>query len=45
MRHTIEEKMMALKEHKTKLYKAILEDGAGGGGTGLTREDFDFLLG
>lgn len=45
MRHTIEEKMMALKEQKTELYKAILEDGAGGGGAGLTREDFDFLLG
>ena len=45
MKHTIEEKMMALKEQKTKLYKAILEDGAGGGGVGLTREDFDFLLG
>ena len=45
MRHTIEEKMMALKEQKTKLYKAILEDGAGGAGAGLTREDFDFLLG
>ena len=44
MKHTIEEKMMALKEQKTELYKAILEDGAGGGGTGLTREDFDFLL-
>ncbi len=45
MKHTIEEKMMALKEQKTQLYKAILEDGAGGAGAGLTREDFDFLLG
>jgi non-specific serine/threonine protein kinase len=45
MRHTIEEKMMALKEQKSRLYKAILEDGASGGGAGLTREDFDFLLG
>ncbi len=45
MRHTIEEKMMALKAQKTQLYKAILEDGASGGGAGLTREDFDFLLG
>ncbi|MFH1027434.1 MAG: DEAD/DEAH box helicase, partial [Pseudomonadota bacterium] len=45
MRHTIEEKMMALKAQKLQLYKAILEDGAGGGGAGLTREDFDFLLG
>ena len=45
MRHTIEEKMMALKEQKFKLYKAILEEGTASGGAGLTREDFDFLLG
>ncbi|MBC8018734.1 MAG: DEAD/DEAH box helicase [Verrucomicrobia bacterium] len=45
MRHTIEEKMMALKVQKTKLYKAILEDGAGGSGAGLSRDDFEFLLG
>jgi len=45
MRHTIEEKMMALKEQKFKLYKAILEEGTAGGGAGLTREDFEFLLG
>jgi len=45
MRHTIEEKMMALKEQKFKLYTAILEEGTAGGGAGLTREDFDFLLG
>ncbi len=45
MRHTIEEKMMALKAQKLQLYKAILEDGAAGGAAGLTREDFDFLLG
>jgi len=45
MRHTIEEKMMALKSRKLELYKALLEDGTGGGGSGLTREDFDFLLG
>lgn len=45
MRHTIEEKMMALKERKTQLYKAILEEGATAGGAGLTREDFEFLLG
>ncbi len=44
MRHTIEEKMMALKAQKTKLYKAILDDGADGGGAGLTREDLEFLL-
>jgi len=45
MRHTIEEKMMALKAQKLKLYKAILEDGTGGGGAGLTRDDFEYLLG
>jgi superfamily II DNA or RNA helicase len=45
MRHTIEEKMMALKARKLELYKALLEDGTGGGGSGLTREDFEFLLG
>lgn len=45
MRHTIEEKMMALKERKQKLYRTILEEGSGGSGAGLTREDLDFLLG
>ncbi len=45
MRHTIEEKMMTLKEQKLKLYRAILEEGTAGGGTGLSREDFEFLLG
>lgn len=45
MRHTIEEKMMLLKEQKLKLYKAILDEGAAAGGAGLTREDFEFLLG
>ncbi len=44
MRHTVEEKMMALKERKLKLYKALLDDAAGAGGASLTREDFDFLL-
>ncbi|MBC7963212.1 MAG: DEAD/DEAH box helicase [Steroidobacteraceae bacterium] len=45
MRHTIEEKMMTLKEQKLKLYQAILEDGTGAGGAGLTREDLEFLMG
>lgn len=44
MRHTVEEKMMALKERKLKLYKALLDDAAGAGGAALSREDFDFLL-
>jgi non-specific serine/threonine protein kinase len=45
MRHTIEEKMMELKTRKLQLYKALLEDGTGSGASGLTREDFEFLLG
>lgn len=45
MRHTIEEKMMELKARKLELYKELLEDGAASGGSGLTREDFEFLLG
>ena len=45
MRHTIEEKMMVLKERKLKLYQAVLEEGAGSGGAGLTREDLELLLG
>ncbi len=45
MRHTVEEKMMALKERKLKLYKALLDDASGCGGVALTKEDFDFLLG
>ncbi len=45
MRHTIEEKMMLLKEQKLKLYRAILEEGTGAGGAGLTRKDLEFLVG
>ena len=44
MRHTVEEKMMALKERKLKLYKALLDDAASAGGASLSKEDFDFLL-
>ncbi len=44
MRHTVEEKMMALKERKLKLYKALLDDAAGSGNAALSKEDFDFLL-
>ncbi|HET6420763.1 MAG TPA: DEAD/DEAH box helicase, partial [Geobacteraceae bacterium] len=44
MRHTVEEKMMALKERKLKLYKALLDDATGAGGAALSKEDFDFLL-
>jgi non-specific serine/threonine protein kinase len=45
MRHTIEEKIMELKRRKLDLYKALLEDTAIGGISGIGREDFDFLLG
>ncbi|CAG0949332.1 hypothetical protein GEOBC_00091 [Geobacteraceae bacterium] len=45
MRHTIEEKMMELKKRKLKLYHALLEESAAGEGAGISREDFEFLLG
>ncbi|MFA5515967.1 MAG: DEAD/DEAH box helicase [Desulfuromonadales bacterium] len=45
MRHTVEEKMMALKERKKQLYRALLDEGRDGGGVPLTREDFEFLVG
>jgi len=45
MRHTIEEKMMELKQKKLELYHAVLEGAAHrGGGTGLSQKDFEFLL-
>ncbi len=45
MRHTIEEKMMALKQQKMELYNAVLEGAAHkGGGTALSQKDFEFLL-
>lgn len=45
MRHSIEEKMMVLKERKQALFERLLEDGtkAKGGGV-ITRKDLDFLL-
>ncbi|MBI5075371.1 MAG: DEAD/DEAH box helicase [Nitrospirae bacterium] len=46
MRHTIEEKMMALKKKKLELYKAVMdESGSGKKGFFVTRADFNFLLG
>lgn len=46
MRHTVEEKMMALKEKKQALFNAILGDQkACGKGFSVTKEDFEFLLG
>lgn len=45
MRHTIEEKMMELKQQKLALYHAVLEGATHHGGGSLTQKDFDFLLG
>ena len=45
MRHTIEEKMMELKQKKLELYHAVLEGATHHGGGALTQKDFDFLLG
>jgi non-specific serine/threonine protein kinase len=45
MRHTIEEKMMALKSKKQALYKAVMEDAGGGKAFKISKTDFDFLLG
>jgi non-specific serine/threonine protein kinase len=45
MRHTIEEKMMELKQQKLELYHAVLEGASQAGtGTSLTQKDFEFLL-
>jgi len=45
MRHTIEEKMMELKEKKLSLYKAVMGDGMGRKkGLPITKSDFDYLL-
>ncbi|MGB3943015.1 MAG: DEAD/DEAH box helicase [Candidatus Manganitrophaceae bacterium] len=46
MRHTIEEKMMALKEKKRALFDAVMGGTAHvGEGAVITKSDFDFLLG
>jgi non-specific serine/threonine protein kinase len=47
MRHTIEEKMMALKQKKQALFDALIEAPQAKGKTGslITRDDFEFLLG
>ena len=44
MKHTVEEKMMALKEKKLELYKTVLEDHKQQASSGLTWEDFEALL-
>ncbi len=45
MRHSIEEKMMALKQRKLDLYDAVMAGAVRGSGQGvLTKADFEFLL-
>jgi non-specific serine/threonine protein kinase len=45
MRHSIEEKMMALKQRKLDLYEAVMAGAVRGAGQGLlTKADFDYLL-
>jgi non-specific serine/threonine protein kinase len=45
MRHTIEEKMMALKKRKLDIYKAVMEEPTSGSkGLKITKSDFQFLL-
>ncbi len=45
MRHSIEEKMMALKQRKLELYNAVMAGAVRGSGQGvLTKADIDFLL-
>ena len=44
-RHTIEEKMLALKQRKLELYEAVMGAAVRGAGREvLTKADFDFLL-
>ena len=44
-RDTIEEKVMALKATKAALFDAVVGDGAGASGAGLTADDVRELLG
>jgi hypothetical protein len=45
MRHSIEEKMIALKQRKLELYNAVMAGAVRGSGQGvLTKADFEFLL-
>ena len=45
MRHSIEEKMIALKQRKLDLYDAVMAGAVRGAGQGLlTKADFEFLL-
>jgi superfamily II DNA or RNA helicase len=44
MRHSIEEKMMMLKQRKQELFDAIMAGTSKQNGVNITKEDFDFLL-
>lgn len=45
MRHTVEEKMMALKDKKLALYNAVMgESMSGKKGLSISKSDFDYLL-
>jgi SNF2 family DNA or RNA helicase len=45
MRHSIEEKMIALKQRKLELYDAVMAGAVRGSGQGvLTKADFEYLL-
>jgi len=45
MRHTVEEKMTALKMRKLGLYRALMEAPERSGARAISRKDFEFLLG
>lgn len=44
MRHTVEEKMMSLKQKKLSLYRALMDTPEKNAGKPITREDLSFLL-
>jgi SNF2 family DNA or RNA helicase len=44
MRHTIEEKMTALKNRKACLYRALMDGPGGCEDRAITKDDFEFLL-
>ena len=46
MPHSVEEKILELKQRKQKVFDAVVQGSAGAAAGGArTREDFDFLLG
>ncbi len=44
MRHTVEEKMLALKQRKMSLYRALMDSPERSASRSITRDDFNFLL-